>query len=269
MAEKSDGDGKMLLEILDSWPRMGKLLLLTLSIAAIFLATAYLIVSHLPANASEVQIGASHILFRQPTKDGVSSLLVVSPQGWTRTSIRVREDEYLRIQAGGRVYIDLAGLNKALAARERIAEDVKKRVKAPEGTYAPEDYFTDAEKAEMTPRWPWTGPDGVPVSDMRKAGANLQRWWARSILKDQGYGTLVGAFSESDEEQEPTLGSELAKKLAEAAFRVGSSYDRKATANRKGYLYFTVNEVQYDRAPDFFFVDNIGSYYVKVEVSYK
>lgn len=261
MAEKSNGNQAVLLEILDSWPRLGKLLLLSIVIAGLLWLTAYLIFKQLPSSTRELQIGPSHILFQ--SKDGGSSVVVVSPQGWNRTGIHVSEGSSLKIQAGGRVYFDLASLNRALEAREKAEEAVRKRVKAPEGTYAPEDYFTSEEKAGMMPPWHWSGPAGVPEAEMA-AHANSQRR-QRIILPSATYGALIGALSEVD--SDPDAGSELEKQLVSVAFRVGSSYEKRAT--RSGHLYFNVNDVQSNLSPGFFFTDNIGAYYVKIEVSAK
>jgi len=260
MAERSKGDTYVLLEILDSWPRLGKALLLAFSIAAIMWLLAYLIVSHLPSNTSELQFGSSHILFQQPTRDGLHSVLVVCPQGWNRTAIHVLEGEVVHIEAGGKVNIDLAGLNRAIEARRNAEERVAKTVGE---TVTPEDYFTDQEKQATMSAWPWSGPDGVPDAEMTSR-ANPKRT-ARRILPKEPYGVLIGAFGDID--AEPAERPNLAKQLASAAFRVGSSYEKKATAQSSGYLYFTVNDVQYDPMPDLFFMDNIGAYYLKVQVS--
>jgi hypothetical protein len=260
MPDRSKGDSSVFLEILDSWPRLGKVVLLACSIAAILLLLAYFIVTHLPSNTSELQIGSSHILFQQPTKDGVHSVLMVCPQGWNRTAIHVLEGQILHIEAGGKVNIDLAGLNRAIEARRNAEERVAKTVGE---TATPEDYYTDQEKQAIMSAWPWTGPDGVPEAEMASR-ANPKRT-VRSILPKEGYGVLIGAFGDID--AEPADHPNLAKQLASAAFRVGSWYEKKATGQASGYLYFTVNDVQYSPVPELFFVDNIGAYYVKVQVS--
>jgi hypothetical protein len=218
-----------------------------------------------------LQLGPSHIVFTQSTKDGANSLLLVSPQVWNGTSIKVNEGETLAIQAGGRVHIDLTGLARAMEERRKAEERIAKSIHSPEGTVVPEDHYTDEEKIAMTPRWGWCGPDGIPEAKMRR-WANPKRE-ARSILPDQPYGVLVGAFNDKD--FDPAERPDLAQRLAQAAFRVGSSYEEKATGKMRGFLYFAVNDVQYSPspgdhlAPDFFFEDNIGTYYVKVEVKSK
>ena len=116
----------------------------------------------------------------------------------------------------------------------------------------------------MIPKWPWCGPDGASVDAMAKADPQGRK---RSILPAEPYGVLIGAFSDKD--AEPDEHADLAGQLASAAFRVGSKYEKKATEKSSGYLYFTVNDVQYGPSPDLFFVDNIGTYYVDVDVSSK
>ncbi len=257
MPEGANGGGNVVIDILDSWPRLGKLLLFTLCFAGIVLWVVYLSIKYLPATTSEMQIGigSSHILVQQSNKDGATSLVVVSPQqGWNRTSIRVRAGETLKIQAGGRVQVDLSSLSKALEARRNAEDRIRKAVKAhPGAEIATEDYFTDDDRKAMLDIWQWSGPDGVPEDLMEKRANKARR--ERAIMPKQPYGVLIGAFSDRNEEPDHDLG----KQLTSSAFRVGSNLERRATDEWSGYLYFTVNDVQYDPVPELFFVDNLVS----------
>jgi hypothetical protein len=138
MPERSSGE--VFLEILDSWPRLGKLVLLIFATSAVVCVLAYEVLQHLPSNASELQLGAtdsSHVVIRQPTKGGGSSaVIVVAPQGWNQTSIQVREGEFYAINAGGRIQTSLYDLNLALEAR-RKAEDRIDKAHASGSVYKP------------------------------------------------------------------------------------------------------------------------------------
>ena len=88
----------------------------------------------------------------------------------------------------------------------------------------------------------------------------------RTILPDQPYGVLVGAYNRID--AEPADKPDLVQQLASAAFRVGSEFG-PTSASTTGYLYFSINDVQNKATPDLFFTDNIGAYFVHVEVRSK
>src|SRR6185437_13811173 len=144
--------------------------------------------SRSPSAESAVGIGNSHILIKQDTKRGTNYVLVVSPQGWNRTSVYVARGKALRIQAGGKVNIDLAGLVRALDARSRAEANAKAH--APPGAdLAWEDKFTDREIHDMVPAWSWTDPDGVKGEAMIRANKSRLD---RRVMKDAGYGTLIG-----------------------------------------------------------------------------
>ncbi len=263
MPERSNG--KVFLEILDSWPRLGKLVLLIFATSAVVFLLAYEILRHLPSNASEIQLGAtdsSHVVIRQPTKGGGSSaVLMVSPQGWNQTSIQVREGEFYTINAGGRIQTSLYDLNLALEARRKAENRIDKE-HAPGSVYKPL-YYTEAERRGMVPVWPWCGPDGETVEAMKQANPESLK---RRLLMTQPYGRLIGAFSDTD--FDPLERPDLVKTLAPAIFDVGSKVARtKATQKLSGYLYFAVNDVKDGDYPDLLLVDNIGSYWVRIDVN--
>jgi hypothetical protein len=256
---------EVILEVLDSWSRLGKLLLSIVFIFGIACLAVYAVIKLFPSSRSELQIGVgnSHILLQQSTPDGANYVLLVSPEGWVRTSIWLRAGQNLEVQAGGRVNIDFAGLMRALEAR-KAAEDRVRRIKGNDVAW--EDYFTDQEKAATVPNWRWSDPDGrsdretSPEETMKPANKAHR---AMSIMPSLPYGVLIGALTDEDAEPDRSL----ALRLRSTAFRVGSRYCKPAPSD--GYLYFIVNDVQSNRVPDLFFVDNIGAFYVKVEVNAK
>jgi hypothetical protein len=276
MHVKDNANGKsvadLLLTILGDWTMFVRLLLLIMCVGLIVGVMTWIIGLVLPSNASEVQIGAAHILFSQTTKNGEKYVAMVSPQGWERTGIEVPGSSTLKIDADGRVQIDLSGLNKALRAREtaenRVMGDRNAGRILAEGNgneFAPEDYFTESEKRDMRPAWGWVGPNGIPEAAMREHG-NAERW-RRALMPSAGYGTLIAALDSRD--LEPSTSPALMDRLLANAFIVGGVYRQKIDVQRGGFLYFAVNDVRSRDAsfPEEFFVDNIGAFYAKVEVS--
>jgi len=253
----------VILQILDSWPRLLRLLLIMVATFAMAWLAVILILRALPPETNEVQfgIGESRILLKQTTKSGESSLLVVSPQGWNRTAIQIKEGETFKIQAAGKIHIDLTGLDKAMEARWK-AEDRITRAGGPPPGKTPEDIYAPEDIAAMTDTWAWSGPEGVPKEEMARRSLKARR--ERTILPGLPYGVLVGAFN--DRNEDPDADNDLVRQLATSAFRVGSDLEQKSTAKSNGYLYLTVNDVQYAPVPQLFFMDNIGAFYVKVEV---
>lgn len=269
----SDGKslGDVLLAALHDWRTFSRLVLLVFALTAVLTLAVVLTVSNLPSSASEVQLGAAHILFSQSTKDGDKYVVIVTPQGWQRTGISVAEGSTFAIESDGRVHIDLAGLNDALKVR-RAAEDrvtaargAQSTASGTNGGFIPDDYFTDAERKAMIPTWGWIGPNGVPQADMEKH-ANRERW-KRTIVPTTGYGTLVGAFL--DQDIDPATVQTMFKQLVANAFIVGSNFRQKATTQKSGFLYFTVNDVQGGETEpaEEFFIDNIGAFYAKITVT--
>jgi hypothetical protein len=195
---------------------------------------------------------------------------VVSPQGWNQTGIQVKDGDTFDILAGGRVHIDLSGLNAALEARRKAELRIRDNNLVKPGT-APEDYYTEDEKTHIGDAWDWYGPEGVSPEQMAKR-ANGERH-NRSVLPKEPYGMLTGAFFDSDQSPD-----RIGQQLVAAAFPIGKHWKQKATAKKSGFLYLTVNDVLYNpkcpaapqdcpAPPQLFFVDNLGHFYVKIEVS--
>jgi len=263
MDEPSPANDHFVIQILDSWPRLAKLLLVLLAVVATVWLAAISVLRALPPQAGEVQfgIGESRVLIKQPTKNGESSLLVVSPQAWNRTGIQIKEGDVFTIEAAGRIHIDLSGLVNSLEARRAAEARIKLAGVRRPGT-TPEDYYTPKEIKAIRDTWDWSGPDGVPKELMDSRSIPERR--AKSIRPEEPYGELVGAFDNSDDDPD-----KFSSRLATSAFKIGKHHTEKATAKSNGFLYLAVNDVQYAPGPQIFFMDNVGAFYVKVEVSSK
>lgn len=275
-ATKSLAD--VLLVVLDDYQKkFWKLLLMVTSVAVCFgliiFVFVLLVIRNLPSRASQLQLGPAAILFSQSETGMDKYVIVVPPQGWTRTEILVPAGATVEIEeAGGKVQVDLTGLNRALDAR-RQAEDkiwqLKNEGRLPnvsDKDFAPEDYFTkefftEGELKAMKPIWKWIGPDGISDEEMIKDAKPARR--ARSISPKNSYGALLAAFhpADVDPSTDPTVRSDLVLK----AFKVGKK--RKITTDHSGYLYFAINDVQGpDQFPDMFTIDNIGAFFAKVSI---
>jgi hypothetical protein len=260
MPERSAGERNVVVEILDSWPRIGKLVLCACIIVVLAGGLAYFIIQLLNrSHASELQIGSAHVLFQQQTKDGNKFVLLVFPQGWNQTEIPIHEGDKLSVKASGRVHIDLTGLMERLIKRRELEERYRKD---PKEIFL-EDHFTDEDRKMITPRWHWSSPDGVKEAEMNAQPTRR----ARSIVPKVPYGTLLGAVSDSN--VEPEDHPDVAEALTAAAFPIGRKINDLNVQPSHGYLYLAVNDVVYKPIPDLFFLDNIGAYLVQVEVTQK
>jgi hypothetical protein len=248
----------ILLSLLENWGKFCRFLLL-LGLSGLWLAlTVYGVLRALPRNTGQLNLASGSIIFSQPTQDGNEYLVVISPQGWQETGIAVREGDHMRFDANGRVNIDLAGLNAALAVRhnadQRILSDEKQagQWEAEKEDFAPEDHYTPEELRKMRPTWRWTDPNGIAETAQFALPSRLKR----CLLPGRGYGALLGAIRETG--VQPTAGD---------AFFVGAKND--IVAKQSGKLYFAVNDVQSrdKTSPDLFFADNIGFFYAKVTVN--
>jgi hypothetical protein len=261
----------LLLVVLDDRRKMGTLLLVFFVMALSLFLGVLFILHHLPSNASEIQFGTAHIQFSQPGKNEKKYLVAVPPAGWVRTGIRVLEGDVLAIEADGKVYVDLGTLNEKINKRVEAEDRVTKKwteEKINSEGLRPEDFFsTEGSTAinSLKPKWNWNGPNGIPEEDMKKLAMPARR--ERSILPKEGYGTLLGSLYETDGEPSD-LSATATQHLVSNVFRVGSSLKMKA--DRDGYLYFVVNDVQGPpEFPDMFFIDNIGTFYAKITVTQK
>jgi hypothetical protein len=258
MPDAAQSFADLLTVLLDDWKKFVKFLVLLFFTCVFAFGLVYGVLRSLPRSTSELKFGSGSILFSQPTKDGQEYVVVIPPQGWQETGISVREGDHVSFEAGGRVNIDLEGLNLALAARHdadsRIIDAEKKsgRWEKEKDNFAPELYYTAEDKQNVRPHWRWIDPNGLPETKQLANPAHQKR----SILPDKGYGALLAAIRETG-----------VQPGREDAFFVGAS--NTIVAKRSGKLYFVVNDVTYDDKdfPDMFMIDNIGFFYARVSIS--
>lgn len=249
---------EFLSSLLDDWRKFARFILLLCLIGSMVFLLAFGVLHSLPGNTGQLNLGTGSIIFSLPTQEGHDYLVVVHPQGWQESGIQVKIGDQLHFEANGKVNIDLAGLNSALAARhdadQRILAEEKRsdRWEAEKNTFAQEDHYTPEDLRKIRPTWKWTGPSGIAETANFAMPARMKR----CILPGREYGALLGAIQETG--MQPTT---------DDTFFIGATND--VVAKRSGKLYFAVNDVQSnDKSfPDMFFSDNIGFFYAKVTVS--
>lgn len=267
MADDGMSFSDLLSELLGDWPKFGKFVLLLLSVCGLVLGLSlgisFAVFNTIPQEASEVRLEVgdtkASILLTQSKKQGDREyLVVVHPQGWQETGIPVEQGDALSFEAGGKVYIDLEGLNLSLDARHkaevRIIDEETKAGRWQKEKIAPELHYTPEESQNTRPPWRWIDAEGMPESDMAVANPARRK---RAIMPSKGYGALLGAIRETG----------VLWPSRTDSFFVGSRSSTVAKVG--GKLYFTVNDI-WDEGSDFpdkFFVDNVGFYYVKVTVT--
>lgn len=219
--------------------------------------------------AASVELSSSpKIVLEQVTSEGREYLLVVQPQGWMNSGIRLRTGDRVEFQAQGMVNIASNTLNDHVAMRRRIEQRLQQRRAAgefgviPDSAWLPERFYSDVDRDSLAGSLPrgWLSPDG----DTGPNGTRDHRYPARSrykILPGAPYGVLVGSVHASNEP--PTRYNGFS-----SAFAVGSS-DTVSWSGPRGTLWFTVNDVWDDgddRLPQKFFIDNVGFFVVRVTV---
>lgn len=233
------------------------------AILLVLFGVYYGVIRTLPKETQEFKInGVGSIVLSQPTREGGHEyLVVIHPQGWQETAISVKQGDTLTFDAGGKIYIDLGGLNESLKLRRQLEEQLVAHDKkthqwpAEASTLAPEDRFTLQQKFSIRPAWSWNGPDGNIATKDLSFPARREK----TIVQTANYGALLGAIRESG----------LVVPDRQDAFVVGA-HTEGFTVKRDGKLYFTVNDVWDDKDPSFpekFYIDNVGFFYVKVTVA--
>lgn len=232
----------------------------------IVFALIYSILHTLPSKTRAASLEAGSfkfgVILSQPVDGGSAYAVMISPQGWQRTSIYVRRGQRLSIDAGGRVYIDLMSLNAGLAERwkaeKRVIHELERQGKWDKEklVHGAEHYYKPRERRAITEafKWGWTGPAGFDEATMFRLATPARR--SRAIKPSAGYGTLLAALVGANTLPQP-----------EDVFVVATRYDD--VAPRDGCLYFAVNDVLNDPAdqdlpPDMFLQDNIGFFYANV-----
>lgn len=210
----------------------------------------------------EVRFGStdSHIVFEKVEKGSGNRefVVIVNPEGWQKTTIELHQGDHVSFYANGKICIDLneivANVNLRLKYEEEWAE--KKNIKRddPNEVQVPEDYFTESERKSLILRRPWVDPGGFDLSTFEPSFRSRR---SRYLLPNEKAAGLIAAIK-SDTGDLPARSD---------AFFVGRSL-ADFSATRAGYLWFTVNDVQFNdpKNPNLFYTDNIGSFWVRVVV---
>jgi hypothetical protein len=256
--------GDVVHEVVTSPRNMSMFFVFCGTIAVLCMALMWVFIHVFGLVPSEAELGdkGSHVVFQQVqagTGNGVY-FVIVSPEGWQRTSIPVHAGDQLTFTASGRVCIDLGDIldkvNHRKTYEEEIANARKIRADDPKETRVPEDYFTDEQRKNLTPNRPWVDPDGFNLDDPQFKPSFLSRK-KRYLLPGEPAGGLAAAIMTGVKEPEQ-----------KNAFFVGASNTFSAPTD--GELWFTVNDVQFNdpNNKNLFYNDNIGSFWVKVSVKH-
>jgi hypothetical protein len=241
---------------------LGFLVVLCLLIVGVMIAFTYLF----GVETREVELGKdSHIIFEATDRGrGTAEYIVlVNPQGWQPSGIAVHPGDRLTFSAGGKICIDLQEIVDKVSLRKAYEEKYTKlnNIKTDDAQEkrVPEDFFTDDERESLIPKRPWVGPEGYSLATYQPSYRSRRN---RYLLPGENAAGLVAAIkSGSEQEAEPT-GAD--------AFFVGNGKSRDDfEVTREGWLWFTVNDVQFsdDKHPEnsrLFYNDNVGAFWVRV-----
>jgi hypothetical protein len=208
----------------------------------------------------EVQFGGadSHVIFHRVDKQSGNqeSVVVVNPEGWQKTGVQVRAGDRISFYANGKICIDLNEIVKKSQLLETYENKwtIKEGIKRddPSEKRVPEDYFTAEERKSLILNRPWVDPDGFDLSRFQPSFRSRR---SRYLLPDDHAGGLVAAIK----------GDAGGTPVKSDAFFVGR-FKENYSVSEAGWLWFTVNDVQYNDLdnPYLFYNDNIGSFWVRV-----
>lgn len=245
--------------ILTDWRKLLSFFFLLAGLAGIlFLASSIIINKFRVESVSEIDLSSGKILF-QTTVGGKKeiSVAIIHPQGWQDTDIPVKKGDRIKITAGGKVTVDLAGIVETVNKRKELEKKYEKAVplrRASEDMKdIPESYYSEPEKESLKFNRGWVGPNGYEESFTKQSFRARHKL---KILPDKNLGMLLGAVN---------ISGQLPEKSQ--AFPIGLGVN-DFVVPADGVLWFTVNDdINNDTAiRDLFFGDNIGFFWVKVEV---
>lgn len=238
-----------------------------LGILTLAVVLAIVIIFEVPrlfsAETTEVSIGGnnSHIVIKSVGRHGEGTyLVVVSPQGWQPSSISVHKGDHLEFTAGGKVCIDVNSIMVMVAKRLKYEDEWAKKLGIRRNdateTRVPEDYFSESEQKDLILDRPWVDPDGFSLDRFHPSFRSRRQ---RYLLPDSPAGGLVAAIADSDTEEPKRTN----------AFFVGR--ERKDyVVPVDGSLWLNINDVQYSDSlnRNLFYNDNIGYFWVRIEVTH-
>jgi hypothetical protein len=207
----------------------------------------------------DLHIGPAHVVLTtvdHSVKGTTMLTVIVHPNGWQASQLRVMKGQRFAFVVGGRVNVDLSGtvalgmLRQTLEAQEsrrslRFAGSARLR-QPPEDALSMGDIelLSDPKKFR-----PWNGPNGYdPPTAVSRARAS------RRALPNAPLGALIGQFRNGDCSGQAT-----------APFFIGErAVDLEAPCS--GVLWLCVNDVVFPADPDLYFEDNVGFFVVTISL---
>lgn len=250
--------GDVLDNILSNPQRWFALFLLLAGIAGLIVLVMLVFTRLFHVQVKELHLGGSNsnIVFQSIDKQAGTeqSMVIVSPQGWQKT-IEVSAGDRLSFFASGRICIDLHSIWKQTELRRQYEQelvDAHKVNPADPNQKPPEDYFNPEQRKSLVLERAWVDAGGYSLNDFQPSFRSRR---SRYLLPDQNAGALVAAIK-TDSEGQPGRSD---------AFFVGQSKE-DYQVRQKGWLWFTVNDVQSDDPanPNLFYNDNLGLFWVRV-----
>lgn len=255
--------------VLGSWSRMFRFLVATVgfSVAVALGVRIFLFATHdLGLEPEEMEFSSSPRVVLKRKIDGSSEyVLMVQPQDWQNTGIRVKPNDEVTIRGSGSINISMNGLLDQIARRRRVEARILARMDSgkialrADSSRLPERYYEPADYDSIRLVRDWTGPAGYPGENATRDHRHEGRT-ANKVLPEAPYGALLGAIHTGS--TPPVRSTRFSE-----SFVVGDSLSM--SARRGGTLWLVVNDVWDDEDPAFprkFYIDNLGFFLVKVQV---
>jgi len=217
----------------------------------------------------EFQIGGTdtHILFSSIEKRSGKEeyIVIVNPQGWQKTDIEIRPGDRLSFSADGKVCIDLHDImekvDRRIGYEDKYAAEKQIKRNDPAETRVPEDFFNPGERESLVLNRPWVDPGGF---DLNKYEPSFRSRRSRYLLPQENAAGLIAAIK-SGASVPPARSDAFFVGRSKSCVMGGS---KDCGNSQEGWLWFTVNDVQYNdpNNPNLFYNDNIGVFWVRVAI---
>jgi hypothetical protein len=270
----------VLRDVISDWRKVLRAFVFIVLVIGVFVFGAWIFTKLLHLQTKELRLGTGgYVLLTKQEGENAISLVLVYPQDWENSGIRVKKGDSLAFQADGRVNIDVAGLVQKVGEREaaekKLLARARKRNKDFDiGHFLPERLFKyDDQDKNFRPARAWADPDGYE-------GAEDTAWPARTcnkILPEAHYATLIFAIRPPNSGPPTRTQSETpcppipsSQRWSDPLYAIGKGGGKQFVADKDGDIWFIVNDVwdgDDKYYPDKFYVDNMGAFFVNVTVS--
>jgi hypothetical protein len=264
---RSELTGRTLGDVIDSIlehpQRWASLFLFCVVFSGLVIGVAWTMTKILHLRTSEVRIGStnSRVVFESVQEGaGKQYVVIVSPQGWQNTEIVVHAGDKVSFQAGGKVCIDLKEIVANVELRRQfegeVAGSMGIKKNDPNETRVPEDFFNPEQRKKLILDHPWVDPDGFKRNTFVGDFPSRRQ---KYLLPEMNAGGLIAAIRPGAQEPDKS-----------EAFFVGRQMDNYVAA-KDGAIWFTVNDITFSDPdnPNLFFYDNIGTFWVRIDVTPK